>query len=154
MTTTKPMTEPLSPELRAAYEAARYEVTLDDGSVFVLRHGARHPQLDAALQRCDPTATSWAVVTAWNPFSNRLSRDENDERQRALRARIAALGLATFDAVGRDDASDWHEESLLVVGLDEAAACALGSQFCQHAVFVGAVGEPAAVCFCPDSTLF
>ena len=151
MTTTNPAAGPLSPELRAAYEAARYEVHIDGGERIVLRHGALHATLDELLRRRHPTARSWAFITAWNPFSERLSKNENDARQRDLCAQLAARGLPTIEGVGRDETSDWHEESLLVVGIDRVEACAFGSRFGQYAVLVGKVGGAAEVCACATS---
>jgi hypothetical protein len=117
----------------------------------VLRHGALHAALDELLRRRHPTARSWAFITAWNPFSQRRSKNENDAQQRDLRAQVAARGHPTIEGVGRDENSDWHEESLLVVGIDRAEACALGSRFGQYAVLVGEVGGAAEVCACAAS---
>ncbi len=146
--TTTPLSPPLSPALRAAYEAARYEVHVDDERVFVLRHGNRHPDFDAFLRHRHPDARSWAFVTAWNPYSQPTSTEKNATRQSDLRARVAAQGFAVLDGVGCDDGSDWSEESLLVIGIARADACALGVRFGQHAVLVGELDACAEVCAC------
>ncbi len=146
--TTTPLSPPLSPALRAAYEAARYEVHVNDGRVFVLRHGNRHADFDAFLRQGHPDARSWAFVTAWNPYSQRLSTVENAARQSELRAHVNAMGFVVLDGVGCDDGSDWREESLVVVGTARADACALGVRFGQHAVLVGELDACAEVCAC------
>jgi hypothetical protein len=131
-----------------ATKAARYEVHVNDGRVFVLRHGNRHADFDAFLRQGHPDARSWAFVTAWNPYSQRLSTVENAARQSELRAHVTGMGFAVLDGVGCDDGSDWSEESLLVIGIARADACALGVRFGQHAVLVGELDACAEVCAC------
>jgi len=50
---------------------------------------------------------------------------------------------------GALSAYDWvAEESLLIIGIDETAALALGAQFGQHAIVVGEAGGCAGLRWC------
>jgi hypothetical protein len=62
------------------YQATRYEAHLPQGKL-VLRHGERAPGLDELIEASAP---GWAFITAWNPGSRRLARQENERRQLAL----------------------------------------------------------------------
>ncbi len=62
----------------------------------------------------------------------------------ALLAEVRQRGLTVHPGLGSGDAGDWPpEESLLVLGLDEAAAVALGHRFGQRAIVVGTRGTAA-----------
>lgn len=148
MTSLNPSDVPVA--LRAAYEAARYEVHVDNG-VFVLRHGSAHPEFDALLRSRFPTAASWTFVTAWNPYSKALTDTENHTRQKELHAWVTSQGLSWLQGVGCDDHSDWREESLVIVDLGRDRSRAVGARFGQYAVLVGEVGGIAEVCACGDS---
>lgn len=76
------------------------------------------------------------IVTAWNPRSMRLDPLANARRQGALVAELAERGLAWWPAVGWDPASDHREDSVVVAGLGEDEAVALGRRHGQEAVYV------------------
>ena len=83
---------------------------------------------------------SFWVVTTWNPFSEELSSAVNASRHAELCERLGNDGLAWLPAVGSSPDGGWAEESVAVVGIDRAAARALGREFGQHAVFEVADG--------------
>ena len=83
---------------------------------------------------------SFWVVTAWNPFSEELSSAVNAGRHAKLCERLGNDGLTWLPAVGSSPDGGWAEESVAVVGIDRAAARALGREFGQHAVFEVADG--------------
>lgn len=124
-----------------AYGAARYVV--HDGHRDVNTYPkSRSPKLDALLTRTG--ADRWAILTAWNPESLRLSRRENDARQRQLLDVLHSAGYETLAAEGRDPAGAWPPEpSLFVPGITKKQARALGRQFGQLAVLVGHRGSAA-----------
>ena len=80
------------------------------------------------------------VVTAWNPFSEELPAAVNAGRHAELCRRLGNDGLAWLPAVGSSPDGGWAEESVAMVGIDRAAARALGREFGQHAVFEVADG--------------
>jgi hypothetical protein len=135
--------------LEQAYRNTTYWVDDPEGSFGI--------RLDEACARLDVLLAAhgvdcWAYVTAWNPRSQLLQAALNAARHAKLRARIAALGFAVLTGRSQPDSADWAaEESLLVLGMDEAAALALGKQFGQHAVVAGVRGGVAGLCWCDSA---
>ncbi len=104
----------VAPAARAAYEAAVVEIFGDDRRFHEQR--------------------VW-IVTAHNPGAVRLPDEENAIRNAALRAEIAARGIACCDAVGRDVANTWREASFALVGCGRDVALALARRWNQDAIF-------------------
>ena len=126
----------------AAYRATRYHVCDSPLGAFVILCGEPSPEL-ATLLAAEPVG-QWAFVTAENPGSVRLDRRANAERMRQLRAAVEALGFRHYPGRGEGIGGDWPaEESLLIVGVPEAEAVALGRQFGQLAILTGSRHEPA-----------
>lgn len=127
-------------ELWHAYERTRFCVHEGPRRICFMA-GSRSPRLDALLERT--RTRTWAFITAWNPNSEALSRDENDRRHAGLVRAIEALGLATLpgEGIGADPA--WPaEQSLMVLDITRARAVSLGRQFGQLAIVAGRRGEP------------
>lgn len=55
-------------------------------------------------------ARSASILTAWNPFGQELSADDNAARQQRLQAAIAASGLRWLPARGEDPLGSWQPE--------------------------------------------
>ena len=128
--------------LAADYRATRYHVCDSPLGPFLIRCGERSPEVAALLT--DEPVGQWAFVTAENPGSVRLDRRANAERMRQLRAAVEALGFRHYPGRGEGIGGDWPaEESLLIVGVPEAEAVALGRQFGQLAILTGSRHEPA-----------
>ncbi len=124
------------------YECTRYEAHLPQGKV-VLRHGEPAPVLDA-----EPGGPSWAFITAWNPGSRRLSRPENEQRQKALVKQLSGR-YRLFPGAGIGDDEKWPPElSLLVLGIPREEALALARAWGQFAILLGARGQVAEVTMC------
>jgi len=139
----------LRERLRTAYEATDYVV--DDGprGRFLIRCGSRSADVDALLDAAG--ADAWAYVTACNPGSVPLSATENAARMASLAAVVRDRGLV--HVAGAGTGGDWPPEpSLLVLGLTEADAVALGRAFGQLAVVVGRRGEPARLAWIDPGT--
>jgi hypothetical protein len=133
--------------LEQAYLRTRYVVDHPGGEI-VLRVGRCSTRLDALLReaQCD----TWAFVSACNPASRRLGVEENAARHAALLAQVKTLGRPFFAARGEADDGDWCEPSVLVVGMAEAGAVALGRAFGQNAVVVGRAGAAAELRCCVE----
>lgn len=126
--------------LRAAYEATAYRVDEGPRGRFTIRVGVRSEDVDALLTAAG--SECWAFITAVNPRSVLLPDAENAARMDRLTDAVARRGLPLYRGVG--SGAGWPPEpSLLVIGLDEAAAVALAREFDQHAIVVGRRGEPA-----------
>src|SRR5437868_464825 len=128
-------------DLRAAYLATNYVVETAAGELS-LRVGRTHPDLDRLL--ADHGVTSWAFVTAHNPGSVGLNDADNRRRQRQLEEAVRRLGKACLPGRGVGDDGAWPpEESLLVLGVTEAEAVALGRLLRQAAGRRRGTREPA-----------
>lgn len=130
----------MNPELLAAYERTEYRV-LGPGPAFALRIG----EPSDALRACHETAgaTCSTFITAWNPHSRPTPREENEAAMVRLQREVTSMGLSWLDGEGIDPDGTWPgEPSLLVPGLDEAAAVTLARRYLQNAI----------VCAGPDAT--
>jgi hypothetical protein len=116
----------------------------DAGREFVLHVGVRSREL-AALQRARGVRSS-AYLTAWNPASEALSKEENGSRNASLRREVESLGLEVLDGEGRSPKRDWCEESFLILGLERDRALALARK-CGQVAFLhaGIDGVPELV---------
>jgi hypothetical protein len=86
---------------------------------------------------------SFAFLSAANPGSAALPDDENRRRHARLVASVAASGRPALAGESYDGSSGgWREASLLVAGIERAAAVALAREFGQVALLYGAIGGP------------
>lgn len=81
-----------------------------------------------------PFETPVHVVSASNPGCE-LPAEENAARHAGLVAAVRLLDIVTLDAVGRDTTSEYAEASVVLVGLSDDEALALGRRFGQDAIF-------------------
>lgn len=131
--------------LERAYRNARYCVD-DPAGRLTLRIGEPCTPLQALLRKKQVGA--WAFVTACNPRSQRLSPLDNMTRHQRLLVRVSSLGLEALAAHAAADDGGWTEQGLLILGIDEADAIALGSLFEQNAVVVGQACGVAQLRWC------
>ncbi len=154
-----PCFSPVSPDqvrLELCYRATIYRVYADHGEVLDLRIGRHCAALEALLARnaclSGDGNRCWAILTACNPASRRLSEEENAHRQRLLGQTLAGLGYSTLDAVnlvdvphgendggrGGDAATGWPPEAAhFVLFLPLPQAFALAEDFGQNALVYG-----------------
>ena len=129
-----------------SYRATTYVASTPAGELR-LRVGEVDARFDKLLE--ETGVACWAFVSAANPRSVRLDDAENTERHVTLRAAVRAAGWRCFEGSGVGDDAEWPAEaSLLVLGMSEAEAAALGRRFGQHAVLVGKAGRPARLLAC------
>lgn len=138
--------------LRVAYEATSYHVPDTPVGPLTIRCGCITESLDRLLDVAG--SVTWAFVSAANPGSVQLDPSENLRRHEALLSHLRRYALPCHIGVGIGDDGSWPaEESVLVLGLDETAAVALGRTFGQRAVVVGERGRPARLAWItPDET--
>ena len=126
--------------LKRAYQQAIYEVYYGKETIR-LRIGDDNLQLEKLLKDCD--GKTWALITAFNPYSQPLSAAENQQRHQSLLNCLQAMNFTIFDAVGKDDSGNWTPEtSILIVGIDLIQAKEIGCKFQQNAIVYGQLGEP------------
>ena len=129
--------------LEAAYQQTLYEV-FRDKKIIQLRVSVKSTALDQLLRQYQQT--TWALITAWNPYSQPLSELENRTRNRILAADLKKLDLPLLNAVGRDESDQWPaEESLFVVGINRLDAVCMGQKFSQNAILYGEIAKPPAL---------
>jgi hypothetical protein len=128
------------PRLDALYRGTDYEVHWPQ-EPFVLHVDVA----SAALARCQQAhyVACSSYLTAWNPRSHPTDAERNAAAQLQLIAALTADGYRWIAGRGRDPRGAWSEESVLALGMDEAAALRYGRRFDQSAVLVaGAEGVP------------
>ena len=117
-------------ELWKAYEETDFIV--HSKPAFTLNIGQFSEQLKQLLN--SHKVTSAAFVTAYNPFSQQLSEDENSERQTRLIDEIQSRGLSLFQGLGQHPNHQWQgEPSVLILGIDLEAAKKLARTYEQNA---------------------
>lgn len=120
------------------------------GGELRLRIGARHPNLDALLDA--RRLLAWAYVTAHNPGSVPTDPAANDRAHETLRDALAAMGFEHYEGDGIPDTLGWSaERSVLILGIGEEEAIAVGARFGQLAIVAGVRGEPARLVRVSDS---
>ncbi|HET8899949.1 MAG TPA: DUF3293 domain-containing protein [Rhodanobacteraceae bacterium] len=122
----------VSPALQAAYAAANYAIRERSGSLR-LRIGGTDAALASLLARHGSDHA--ALVSAFNPRSERLSRAMNRQRHAWLLARLQAERRRWLPARNSDPGGDFPAEAaVLIFDLDLADARGLGRAFDQNAV--------------------
>jgi hypothetical protein len=127
--------------LREAYLKAVYRVP---GCAFTLRETPSGLELFGGR--------AFAVITAYNPRSEKMSDAENRERHAALEAVVRARGFSYAPSCSTSPAGTWREEGLVVFDATLAEALELGRQFDQHAVLYGQGGR-VTLAWCEDGGL-
>lgn len=132
--------------LLAAYRRTRFCADTEQGQV-VIRVGEDCPALDALLRAMG--CATYAYITAFNPGSIRLTDEENYARQSELNNIVRQLAHPAFPGEGIGDDGVWPpEQSILVLGIEYAAAVKLGRQFGQRAIVFGTLGRAAGLAPC------
>ena len=129
-----------------AYRQAIYQINLPNG-VRMIKPDGRHGFLDRLLERQD--VSTWALITAHNPRSFRLSATVNRQRQRRLQEICDRQGFYRLQARGGDRAGRWDwEESCLLLGIGRIQSLVLARRFGQNAILFGRKHGPAVLLNC------
>mmetsp|Transcript_50603 Transcript_50603/g.83894 ORF Transcript_50603/g.83894 Transcript_50603/m.83894 type:complete len:172 (+) Transcript_50603:181-696(+) len=128
--------------LNAAYHNTDYLVYEFQDSLSI---GKRTHQLDMLLSNY--SSSTAIFITAWNPYSRKLTRDENDRRNEQLIARVKAIGdFPVFLGEGKARNGDWPPElSYLILGVHTEMANQLADEFGQNAYLTYNLGGPAKI---------
>ena len=134
------LTEAEIAALQTAYEQAIYEVYWQNKTI-KFKIGEYCPELDDLLIQCD--CYTWALITAFNPYSQCLSARENQQRHQELIKHVQGLQLDLLSAEGRDENGVWTpEQSLVIMGVERVRAIAIGRRFEQNAIVYGEIEQP------------
>lgn len=121
----------LAADVLEAYRKADYVVFGEPP--LVLRVGEPSRRLDGLLDAAQRTTA--AFVTAWNARGERRSDPDNQAAQVRLERALEEKPYGCYPGEGRDAAGRWPAEpSLLVVGIAQGEAEALGRAFEQNAI--------------------
>jgi DNA-binding transcriptional ArsR family regulator len=133
----------ISLELIQAYRETAYRVDAPEPFVLSIDQSSSH------LKRLYRThlVSSCAFITAWNPYSESLSAEENSARQTRLANDVRELALELIEGEGKHPNGLWPgEASYLVLGLTLDEAQKLGQQYQQNAIlWCGAEAIPRLV---------
>lgn len=114
-----------------AYQATDFQVNAEQP--FTLNIGVSSQPLDVLYK--SSRVNSATFITAFNPFSQPLSEDENRLRNAKLIDEIKHRSLKFITGIGQDPERKWPgEDSILVLGLGLEAAKALGKHYEQNAI--------------------
>lgn len=137
--------------LDEAYKKTLYEVFTNEGTI-QLRVNHRNLELDQLLYQYQ--AATWALITAYNPYSHLLDLHENHQRHQNLINILQQMRLPILHGVGRDESDQWPpEDSLFIVDISRENAITLGQQFSQNAILYGELEHPPELIWLVDIPL-
>lgn len=120
---------------------------LEDGSqVIDLRIGTASHQAVAWMEAKGVQRV--AFISAENPRSEVLPKQENAERMQRMAERLRESNLRYWPAAGVPDSTDWEVERAFFVECDLAAALRLAHEFEQNAVVIVESGLCPALVIC------
>lgn len=112
-----------------------------------IKIGMPHQELDILLQKYQ--SKNWAFISAWNPGSLPLSKEENELRHQALLNKIQTANYPYFEGEGIGEDEYWApEKSLLILGISKVEALKIGKYFDQNAIVFGQFQQAAQLLFC------
>jgi len=98
---------------------------------FTLRVG----QINQALPRYSDRFQGAAFITAYNPYSEALTKEVNCQRHAALRRYLEEKGVEFCDGEGGDDTGEWPPEvSYYLSNISLFEATKIGKQWGQNAI--------------------
>ena len=129
-----------------AYLASVYTIFKPD---FTIKINQFHPDLDEFL--IDNNAFKWAFISAFNPYSKIVSKDQNEENHFLLKQQVNISKYYFVEGEGKPNNGSWFpEKSLFILGINEQKAVHLAQQFQQNAIVVGAVNQKSRLVWCMD----
>lgn len=122
--------------LKEFYEKADY-IIFDDVKPLSFHIGKESAELRTLLEKNN--SDCWGFITAFNPFSQKLSTEENIHRDKLLKKELRDQNLRFIDGVGCDSSGKvWvPEKSVFVFDIDLVTAVNIGRRFEQNAIVFG-----------------
>jgi hypothetical protein len=94
----------------------------------------------------------YSIITAHNPYSQKLSKEENEQRHEQLEEILQERKLEHSPSTGESPDGSWIEEGFIIFDISLEDALAIGKRFEQHAIVYGQ-GNRAALAWCEDGRL-
>jgi hypothetical protein len=137
-----PATEPPAriEALLTLYFESHYEVDLPRGRTATIRVGAPAPP---SVLRWIGTDRIAFYMTACNPHSQSLPREENEQRLDALRTHLRECGFPCLEGAGHIPGETWREACLLVHGIAEDEVAELVRRYEQNSIVVVRADAPS-----------
>jgi hypothetical protein len=137
------MTTSISQAMIEAYSNTDFRV--EDTVSFVLKVGIQSDDLMSLYKETGNNCS--AYITAWNPYSQEQSLEENKACQAALLKQLSGANFRFFAGVGQDPLGQWPgEPSVLVLGMDKNQGISVGKKYKQNAiVWMGADAIPELI---------
>ena len=121
----------INPDLLRSYKLANYHV--DASPSFILKIDIHSPELESIYKTSHKHTA--AFITAFNPYSQELSNQENKDRNHKLEELIQSLDFDYIHGEGKCGDGDWDgEKSFLIFGISEKQASEIGKEFEQNAI--------------------
>jgi hypothetical protein len=130
-------------QLEADYHRTDYVVD-DDPLCFTIRLDRPNTDLDIFLSALN--ASTWAFLTAYNPYSQRTSDDQNHARQAELVSLLKEDGYNYYQ--GRGVGEGWDEPSIFIIEITRESAIDIGKQFEQNAILWGSTDDGPELIWC------
>ena len=122
----------ITKNLVANYRATDYQIGTGSDSILLRIDQYSAPLAKLLIASEQPCA---AIISAYNPYSQLVSDEENLSAHEALRNYLHNHSYAMIESLNSDPTHLWPaEKSLFVPGLDLNTAKLLGQQFNQNAV--------------------
>lgn len=134
----------ISEELLLGYEATCYSILNPKIDIYIKKE---IQELQSFLR--EQNFTSWCFITAWNPFSEALSNEENNALNQLLEVDLNCYSV--FPAEGKDTLGDWPAEISFFVGnISREQAIYLGKKYKQNAIVFGEIDALAELLILVD----
>lgn len=137
------MDSEIDPTLIDAYENTQYTI-LEPKVSILLNH--KNPILDKWLE--EKNVSSWAFITAFNPYSILLPEEKNLAAQDLFREKIASLGLSFLEGKGESANGDFPtEDSLFIFGISKEKSMEIATELEQNAFLFGSIYENSEILY-------
>jgi hypothetical protein len=121
----------IHPGLVRAYREAIYIVSGVEDAISLTVGRVNHEL--ASLMSSHGVSTA-AILTAYNPYSEVLSLEKNEEAQSLLRKKLSSISKVCINAMGTDAKGEWDPEpSILSLGISLQNAEILADEYGQNA---------------------
>lgn len=82
--------------------------------------------------------STWAIITAYNPYSKKCSKEENKNNNQNLKTILLDENYIILEASGVPENTNWEsEKSYFVSNISLDSAKAIGIKFQQNAIVYG-----------------
>ena len=137
------MDSKIDPTLIDAYENTQYTILEPKVSILL---NQKNPILDKWLE--EKNVSSWAFITAFNPYSILLPEEKNLTAQDLFREKITSLGLSFLEGKGEPFNGDFPtEDSLFIFGISKEKSMEIATEFEQNAFLFGSIYESSEILY-------